>query len=71
MALKPDPALQDFVVRFTHPTLRMRTMLLRAQDFNGAVKLALDKLNESHMAEWALLDLVSVADSILRREGKR
>lgn len=46
-------------------------MLLRAHDFNGAVKLALDKLNESHMAEWALLDLVSVADSILRREGKR
>lgn len=71
MALKPDPGLQDYVVRFTHPVMHMRTMVLRAADEAAAYRLALAKLNESHMREWSLFDLVSVAESIARYEGRR
>lgn len=63
--------LTDYVVRFTHVSRPMRTIVYRAPDEAGALDLALSFLAWPAMAEWMLLDVVTMDESIARRGGVR
>lgn len=49
----------------------MRTIVYRAADEGAALDLALAMLQQSAMADWMLLDVVTMDESIARRGGIR
>ncbi|NEK64659.1 MAG: hypothetical protein G3W71_19430 [Xanthomonas perforans] len=63
--------LIDYVVRFTHLTRPMRTIVYRAPNEGAAVELAVELLQQSAMSDWMLLDVVTMEESIARRGGIR
>lgn len=65
------PMLQNYVVRITHPTRHMRTLVIRAADEGDAVDRAITKLSAPELDAWALLDVVTLAESRRRSEGLR
>jgi len=63
--------LIDYVVRYTHLTRPMRTIVYRAADEAAAIALAVELLAQPAMSEWMLLDVVTMDESIARRGGIR
>ncbi len=63
--------LIDYVVRYTHLTRPMRTIVYRAPDEAAALTLAVEMLQQSAMVDWMLLDVVTMDESIARRGGIR
>lgn len=61
----------DFVVRLRFPARDTRTVVFRATDEAEAMQLALDATQTGTWQGWTIVDVVTVAEAIARREGRR
>lgn len=76
MAPKPDtqpehaPAgLTDYVVRFSMPGRASRATVFRAANESAAIELAHDAATTGRWQGWAIVELLTVEESIARRGG--
>lgn len=61
----------DFVARITHPKRLMRSVAMRADTEAEAIERVLDYMRDPDLAQWRLLDVVTVDEARKRAEGRR
>lgn len=66
----PD-GLTDYIARLTRPGRDMRTMTVRAASEPEAMDLILAAVQTGTWQGWQISDVMTVAEAIARREGRR
>lgn len=66
----PD-GLADYIARLTRPGRDRRTMTVRAVSESEAMDLILAAVQTGTWQGWQISDVMTVAEAIARREGRR